>query len=149
MKTLLTLLLVTIPVLSTGYGTDYCFAYDSDNNDYSIDRSVGGVHVTVYHAVPDQCNSDWQHTADMTYLGDDVNNMYRHRIVAVSRDFLNEYGFEMGDTVRVHGLSVPEYNGEWIIHDKMNKRYSKRMDFLVNPGMKAFQRDEKIYIWKK
>lgn len=149
MKAIFTIIFALAPLFNLGViPVMECLEFEYSNDEYSIENAVADIHVTVYHAVPAQCNADWQHTADMTYLGEDVDDMYRHRIVAVSRDFLTEYGFEMGDTIKVHGLSVPEYNGEWIIHDKMNKRYTNRMDFLVNPGMKAFQRDENVYIWK-
>ena len=36
----------------------------------------------------------------------------------------------MGDTIRVEGTWV--YDGLWIIHDKMNKRYNDRIDFLTH-----------------
>ena len=87
------------------------------------------VTATVYHAVKWQCNSQYWITADMSEI--DTLQPDRHRWCAVSRDLLKK-GFSMGDTIRVEGTWV--YDGLWIIHDKMNKRYSDRIDFLIHPS---------------
>ena len=84
---------------------------------------------TVYNAVPEQTNSDPGHTASMFKL--DLSNPYRHRIIAVSRDLLDR--FPMGTRVRIEGTS---YDGIYFVEDKMNKRYKKRIDILINVGMK-------------
>ena len=84
---------------------------------------------TVYNAVPAQTNSDPGHTASMFKL--DLSNPYKHRIIAVSRDLLKK--FPMGTRVRVEGTS---YDGIYIVEDKMNKRYTKRIDILINIEMK-------------
>lgn len=85
------------------------------------------VTATVYHAVKWQCNSEYWITADMSEI--DTLHPDRHRWCAVSRDLLKQ-GFSMGDTIRVEGTWV--YDGLWIIHDKMNKRYEDRIDFLTH-----------------
>lgn len=87
------------------------------------------VTATVYNAVPEQTNSDPSHTASMFKL--DLSNPYRHRIIAVSRDLLVK--FPMGTKVKIDGTS---YDGIYIVEDKMNKRYSKRIDILINLDMK-------------
>ena len=87
------------------------------------------VHATVYHAVPEQCNSDPEHTAFNFKL--DLRNPYAHRIIAVSRDLLKKY--PKGTTVYVGG--VGQYEGYYVVMDKMNKRYTKRIDILINVGM--------------
>jgi len=84
---------------------------------------------TVYNAVPAQTNSDPSHTASMFKL--DLSNPYKHRIIAVSRDLLIK--FPMGTRVRVEGTS---YDGVYTVRDKMNKRYTKRIDILINVGMR-------------
>ena len=84
---------------------------------------------TVYNAVPAQTNLDPGHTASMFKL--DLSNPYRHRIIAVSRDLLTK--FPMGTRVRVEGTS---YDGIYVVEDKMNKRYTKRIDILINIEMK-------------
>ena len=86
------------------------------------------VHATVYHAVPEQTNEDPGHTAFMFEL--DLSNPYKHQIIAVSRDLLVEY--PKGTRVRVEGTC---YDGIYIVMDKMNKRYTKRIDLLINLDM--------------
>ena len=87
------------------------------------------VTATVYNAVPEQTNSDPGHTASMFKL--DLSNPYKHRIIAVSRDLLIK--FPMGTKVRVSGTN---YDGVYVVRDKMNKRYKKRIDILINVDMK-------------
>lgn len=87
------------------------------------------VHATVYNAVPEQTNSDPGHTAFMFEL--DLNNPYKHKIIAVSRDLLKE--FPKGTKVCVMGT---DYDGVYIVMDKMNKRYTNRIDLLINLDMK-------------
>ena len=84
---------------------------------------------TVYNAVPAQTNSDPSHTASMFKL--DLSNPYKHKIIAVSRDLLVK--FPMGTKVKIEGTS---YDGIYVVEDKMNKRYTKRIDILINVGMK-------------
>ena len=39
----------------------------------------------------------------------------------------------MGTKVRISGTG--KYDGVWYVQDKMNKRYSKRIDLLINTNM--------------
>tara|TARA_B100000780_G_scaffold11375_1_gene7805 strand:- start:303 stop:671 length:369 start_codon:yes stop_codon:yes gene_type:complete len=86
------------------------------------------VHATVYNAVPEQTNSDPGHTAFMFEL--DLNDPYKHKIIAVSRDLLIKY--PKGTKVCVSGTS---YDGVYVVMDKMNKRYTNRIDLLINLDM--------------
>ncbi len=86
------------------------------------------VHATVYNAVPEQTNSDPGHTAFMFEL--DLNDPFKHKIIAVSRDLLIKY--PKGTKVYVSGTS---YDGIYIVMDKMNKRYTNRIDLLINIDM--------------
>tara|TARA_R110002020_G_scaffold200057_2_gene402116 strand:+ start:361 stop:768 length:408 start_codon:yes stop_codon:yes gene_type:complete len=90
--------------------------------------STDRVTATVYNAVVEQCNSDPEHTAFMFKL--DLSNPYKHRIIAVSRDLLTKY--PKGTRVCISGT---KYDGEYIVMDKMNKRYTNRIDILINQGM--------------
>jgi 3D (Asp-Asp-Asp) domain-containing protein len=83
------------------------------------------VTATCYNATVEQCDSDPSTTA----FGYKVNMKYplSQRYIAISRD-LEEY-FKAGDTVIVDGTFV--YDGYWIVADRMNKRWSRRIDFLV------------------
>ena len=94
------------------------------------------VTATVYHAVPEQTNSDPNHTASMFEL--DLKNPYKHRIIAVSRDLLVKFPY--GTKVTVSG--VGKYSGVYTVEDTMNRRYKKRIDILINEGMKIGKWDE-------
>lgn len=85
---------------------------------------------TVYNAVVEQCNSDPEHTAFMFKL--DLSNPYKHRIIAVSRDLLIKYP----NKSKVYVSGTGRYDGIYTVRDKMNKRYTKRIDILINLDMK-------------
>jgi 3D (Asp-Asp-Asp) domain-containing protein len=61
----------------------------------------------------------------------DLKNPYKHKIIAVSRDLLIK--FPMHSKVLITGTS---YDGVYTVEDKMNKRYSKCIDILINIDMK-------------
>ena len=86
------------------------------------------VHATVYNAVPAQTNNDPGYTAFMFKL--DLDNPYKHKIIAVSRDLLKKY--PKGTKVYVEGTI---YDGVYTVMDKMNKRYTNRVDLLINEEM--------------
>lgn len=79
---------------------------------------------TVYWAVPSQTNSDPSITA-FGYRIKDPNNPPNY--IAISRDLL-EY-FKPGDTLTLRGE-------KWIVADLMNKRWTRKIDFLVPVGIK-------------
>ena len=57
------------------------------------------------------------------------------KAIAVSRDLLNEYGLKHKQKVRIKGL-----NGEYVVLDKMNKRWRKKIDIYMGMNKrKAFQ----------
>jgi 3D (Asp-Asp-Asp) domain-containing protein len=60
----------------------------------------------------------------------DLANPYKHRIIAVSRDLLVKY--PKGTEVYVEGTA---YDGVYVVMDKMNKRYTNRIDLLINLDM--------------
>lgn len=99
--------------------------YSQDEKDDKIHK----VHVTVYHAVPEQCNEDPGHTSTMFKL--DLENPYKHRIIALSRDLLKKFPYH--SKVRLEGT---KYDGVYVVEDTMNKRYKNRADVLINQGMK-------------
>ncbi len=109
----------------------------------TINAQTELVTATVYNAVPQQCNTDVKHTAFMFKL--DLKNPYKHRIIAVSRDLLKN--FPNKSKVMVSGTG--KYDGIWVVRDKMNKRYTKRIDFLVNKEVRLGKwSDVKITIVK-
>jgi len=88
------------------------------------------VTATVYHPVPNQTDSTPFITASGAHI--DPDDPQGHRWIAVSRD-LEDFGFVFGAKVRVSGAG--KLDGIWTVEDRMNKRYTKRIDFLVNKDM--------------
>ena len=89
------------------------------------------VTATIYHADPRQCNADYLTTASLKKIN--KANPQGHRWIAVSRD-LEAYGFVFGTKVCVQNAG--EMDGIWRVEDRMNKRWTKRIDFLVNKEMR-------------
>jgi 3D (Asp-Asp-Asp) domain-containing protein len=48
------------------------------------------------------------------------------KAIAVSRDLIKKYGLGNGKKVRIQGLP-----GYYTVRDKMNKRYTKRIDIYM------------------
>ena len=97
---------------------------------------------TIYHADPAQCNEDYLTTASMKKINE--ANPQGHRWIAVSRD-LEKHGFVFGTRVCVEGAG--QLDGEWTVEDRMNRRWRKRIDFLVNKDIKGGKWENvKIYI---
>ncbi len=92
---------------------------------------IGVVTATIYHAVPEQTNADFLTTASLKKIN--PNNPAGHKWIAVSRD-LEKLGFTMGTRVCIEGAG--DLSGEWTIEDRMNKRWTNRIDFLVNTTRK-------------
>ena len=90
------------------------------------------VTATIYHADPKQCNEDYLTTASMKKI--DISNPQAHRWIAVSRD-LEHLGFTFDTEVAVE-CCCP-LDGVWTVQDRMNKRWEKRIDFLVNKNIKT------------
>ena len=87
------------------------------------------VTATCYNATSAQCNTTYWKTADGSTI--DLRHPNKHRWCAVSQNLLKTYNY--GDTILVSGTWV--YDGLWIIHDTMNKRYNNYIDFLVHRNM--------------
>lgn len=93
---------------------------------YNIDT----VTVTTYAPVPSQTDA----TPFITASGFKLNpkNPRKHRIIAISRDLKQKLRF--GQHVRIEGTG--EYDGIYVVHDVMNKRFKRRIDILINPSDK-------------
>jgi len=107
-------------LLSTGLSLDH-------------DRSVV-VTATVYQAVESQCDSSPLVTAFGYKI--DPKDPGKHRYIAISRDL--ESVFSPGDSVYVEGTypyndtcKIPVYDGIWIIADRMNARFTDKVDLLI------------------
>lgn len=90
------------------------------------------VTATIYHAVPSQTDDTPFITASNKQINPDNPGM--HRWIAVSRD-LEELGYTFGTQVCVENAG--SMNGVWTVQDRMNKRWKKRIDFLVNTTIKG------------
>lgn len=92
--------------------------------------------VTVYNAVPAQCNADVRHTASMFKL--DLKNPESHRIIAMERTMMAEYGLKYGDIVKIEGTYNGIQDGVYQIQDTMNKRFAgqHKVDVLVSNNVK-------------
>ena len=90
------------------------------------------VTATIYHATPEQTDSIPHITASNKII--DLGNPQKHRWIAVSRD-LEAKGLTFGVKVKVTGAG--NLDGVWTVQDRMNRRWSHRIDFLVNKEMKG------------
>jgi len=95
------------------------------------------VTATIYHAVEGQTDETPLITA--TGFTINIDKPMSHRIIAVSRD-LERKGFPMGTRVCV--TKAGPMNGIWFVEDRMNKRFSNRIDFLVNTRIKQGKWDD-------
>ena len=86
---------------------------------------------TVYNATPQQCNKDFLRTASMKKIN--IENPIEHRYIAVSRD-IEGMGITLGDSVMVSNAG--KMDGKYYVEDRMNKRWTKKIDFLVNNDVK-------------
>ena len=90
------------------------------------------VTATIYHATPEQTDDTPFITASGMYINPECPQC--HRWIAVSRD-LEELGFVFGAKVKVTGTGY--LDGIWTVQDRMNPRWTQRIDFLVNQDIKG------------
>jgi 3D (Asp-Asp-Asp) domain-containing protein len=99
---------------------------------------------TMYHPVPEQTDDTPNVTADGTMFDIDTASDYRY--IAISRDLHNRYGGDLNfnDIVYIKSDNV---SGFFIIKDLMNKRFTKRIDFLHSPETPPFKLvDVQLYV---
>lgn len=97
------------------------------------------VKATMYHPVESQCDSDPLVTADGSII--DPYCVSDWNWIAVSRDLLVSGGgcFNYGDSVYV---IAGHKTGWYIVHDTMNKRKRKQIDFLESIGTQVYRYKE-------
>jgi 3D (Asp-Asp-Asp) domain-containing protein len=83
---------------------------------------ISTIKASYYNPTKKQCDDNPKITADGTRINRNTKNL-----IAVSRDMLKNYSF--GDSLRV--ISPRKVRGTYFIHDTMNKRFKKRIDFLT------------------
>jgi len=89
------------------------------------------VTATVYNAEPNQTDD----TPFITASGAIIQECCPgdHRWLAVSRD-LEALGFVFGAKVQISGTG--RFDGIWTVQDRMNKRYVRSIDLLVDDHIK-------------
>lgn len=104
-----------------------------------VDNKVHWVYATAYHPVKEQTDNMPLITAD----GSRINplNPKEHKWIGISQDLLKYFNY--GDTVLVRNAGK-EFDGVWIIHDCMNKKWKKRIDFLVGKQDGLISKDSVI-----
>jgi len=100
------------------------------------------VDVSVYYPTVWQCDNTPNITADGSIIKDDP---FSNKWCAISRDLLKQ-GFNYGDTIELTGTWI--YDGKYIIHDIMNKRYKHSIDLLISEGMYLYNGNGQIIIKK-
>ncbi len=110
--------------------------------DEYIDMGCGDtleVKATMYHPVEGQCDSDPLITADGSVI--DPYCVSEWNWIAVSRDLLVSGGgcFNYGDSVYV---IAGHKTGWYTIHDTMNRRKRKQIDFLESIGTEVYRYTE-------
>ncbi len=88
---------------------------------------------TYYNAEAGQCDDRPTETADGSQISLSKLRSGAVRWVALSRDLLKRWGghFDYGDTIHVwhHNTML---SGRWVVRDCMNRRFKRRIDFLVD-----------------
>lgn len=83
---------------------------------------------TYYNPCAEQCDENFLLTASNDSIDIELLNMHKLRWTALSCDLFEEFNYD--DTIIVESENY-RINGEWIVKDKMNKRWNRRVDFLV------------------
>ena len=128
---------------------------------FEVKDTINIIRATRYHAEVSQCDSSPFKTADGSKIINSKVKSGEQRWVALSRDLIkDEYRDKLfpenhhwngkihfGDIIVVHSINHPHLNGDWVVHDCMNARYKRSMDFLTVRGVKpvlGIGRDIKI-----
>lgn len=111
---------------------------------------LSGITGTYYNPVAAQCDGSPLVTADGSKIDVEKLEQCKIRWVALSRDLLKRWGgpFEHGDTIDVYHSNAA-VSGKWVVHDVMNKRAKKKIDFLVALGNKFPGKTRDIIIKKE
>lgn len=129
-----TMIIITMLTMHLNYGVKI-----ERNPFIELDRA------TTYYCNVSQCDNDPFTTADGSVIDPIKLKNKEIRWCALSRDLIwDEYRqtihaegfrglFEFGDTIVVKSNSSPQINGKWVVHDTMNKRYTRSIDFLIHP----------------
>jgi len=138
------LTIISLESFETGSADDVnnteLFASDVSANVDAIATTTDAVYevtATMYNPTVSQCDADPLTTAGMYEINPD--NASEHKWVALSRDLLTRWGgdFDYGDIIRISGTG--EKDGEYLVADTMNKRYTNRIDILETEGVPLYK----------
>ena len=103
------------------------------------------VTVTVYHAVEGQTDDSPDILADGTKIDPAKAGSYRY--CALSRNLLERWDgpYAYGDTIYLEDAG--HFSGPWIVKDTMNKRFTNRVDLLVDLDTRLYKFNVAT-IWK-
>lgn len=102
-----------------------------------ISNNTITVKASLYHAnVPQQGWGDGSTTASGDRIPIKELKQGSIKWLSISRDLHTKYGgrYKFDDTITVCGNN--DYCGKWVVKDLMNKRYTKRIDFLQHSSNK-------------
>jgi 3D (Asp-Asp-Asp) domain-containing protein len=104
--------------------------YELKRGQLEVQKQIKGiipiiVTATTYKANSTETDEDPHITASGFVI--DMNNPYKHRLIAISRDLKRKWKF--GTKVLIQGTG--EHDGVYYVRDLMNKRYKKRVDILI------------------
>ena len=128
--------LIACLVVAEATGQDLSSLDDPDAAYLTLPQPIE-VTVTIYHAVIGQTDSTPHILADGTKI--DIKRAGSYRYCALSRDLLERWGgeFAYGDTIYIDNIG--KFSGAWIVKDTMNKRWTKRVDLLLDGGSKLYK----------
>jgi 3D (Asp-Asp-Asp) domain-containing protein len=104
--------------------------YELKRGQLEVQKQIKGivpiiVTATTYKANSTETDEDPHITASGFVI--DMDNPYKHRLIAISRDLKRKWKF--GSKVLIQGTG--EHDGVYYVRDLMNKRYKKRVDILI------------------
>jgi len=120
---LLTGLLLISPIISGSVG----FFSSSSCSPAVVKESDSIVTMTTYSISRGQTDSNPLETASGYILS--KKNPKKHRVIAISRDLKKKFKFS--DSVLISNAG--KYDGVYVVEDVMNKRFTNKIDILVNP----------------
>ena len=124
---------------------EYTILDDIDYCSYTESEDFTTVTVTKYNPTVKQCDLDPLITADGSYIDTLKLNNGELKWIAISRDLREK--FHYGDTVIILTDSG-EIDGEYVVHDTMNPRWTFRVDIL-SPNGDSLGKWDNVSMYKK
>jgi 3D (Asp-Asp-Asp) domain-containing protein len=106
------------------------------------DRFITHVTLTTYNPCKEQCNEDFLHTADNSFI--DLEKLKKGKIkwCAISRNLL--FAIPLGSIIEIEGHGIYE------VKDTMNARYAHCIDILQDESQPNFKKHKvKVTLIKK